>query len=72
MTIIYKPEHKDEINHLKRIIQYLELLERSFDDDAFTEEKAEDLKQRFSSVITPADMLSHYKAIYGRRVFESD
>lgn len=72
MPIIYKTEHRDEICHLKQRIKYLELLERSFEDDYFTEEKAEELKQRFSSVITPADILSHYKAIYGRRVFESD
>lgn len=72
MTIIYKAEHRDEINHLKHRIQYLELLERAFIDDALTEKKAEDLRTRFSNVITPADVLSHYKAIYGRRVFDAD
>lgn len=72
MPIIYKPEHRDEIYHLKHRIEYLELLERSFENDTFTEEKAEELKKRFSTVITPADVLSHYKAIYGRRVFETD
>ena len=62
--MVFLEKHNDELNILKRRIQFLMILDDLLERDA-TPEEAYQIAKQFSKVEKPADVIKRIQEIYG-------